>query len=126
MTNIIRLRSGKKGILKPRHPWIYKSQILGAGSGVRPGDIVTVLDSGGKFAGRGYFNPRSEIAVRLLTFTDETITESFFGERIASAVGKRASLLLKMGGSTPPGVHPGLYRGTNAYRAVFSEADGLP
>jgi 23S rRNA (cytosine1962-C5)-methyltransferase len=105
------LRSGKKGATRPGHPWIFKSQILKTDTAARPGDIVSIHDSGGKFLGRGYYNPRSGIALRILTFKDEPVDATFFKGRIAEALKKR-ELFLK-------GV-------TNAYRAVFSEADSLP
>lgn len=108
--NIVTLRKGKKGRIRAGHPWIYKGQILKPDPAIKPGDIITVLDSDGSFAGRGYYNPRSEISVRLMTFQDEVIDGSFFVRRIKEAAKKRAPLFSQ----------------TNAYRAVFSEADGLP
>ncbi|MDD5428473.1 MAG: class I SAM-dependent rRNA methyltransferase [Candidatus Omnitrophica bacterium] len=106
----IRLRTGKKGVVKPAHPWIFKTQLLKTDPAIRPGDIVSVTDDKGKFVGRGYYNPKSEIAIRLFTFTDEPVNKDFFRRKIAEAVEKRKSLLSV----------------TNAYRAVFSEADALP
>lgn len=104
------LRSGKKGATRPGHPWIFRSQILKADHASKPGSIVSVYGHDGKFIGRGYHNPRSEISVRILTFKNEQIDAQFFSDRIAEALKKREGL---------SGV-------TNAYRAVFSEADGLP
>ena len=106
----LKLRSGRKGIRRPGHPWIYKEQILKAGHVVNPGEIVAVLDNENKYIGRGYYNPRSEISIRLLTFNDEAINKEFFHKRIKGAIAKRAPLLAA----------------TNAYRAIFSEGDGLP
>lgn len=107
---IIKLRKGRLGRSRPNHPWIYKRQFLKVDPSIRPGDVISVINSEGKFIGRGYYNPRSDISVRLLTFNDTPIDEGFFHNRIKEAVGKRQGLLTK----------------TNAYRAVFSEADGLP
>ncbi len=106
----IRTRKGKKGILRPGHPWIFKSQLAKVDSAIKPGDIISITDDSGKFIDRGYYNPKSEIAVRLLTFSDEPIDRKFFHDRITVAVKKREHLK----------------NITNAYRAVFSEADGLP
>jgi len=107
---IITLRTGKKGRLRPTHPWIFKGQISKAVSGVKPGDIATVVTGQGKFVGRGYYNPASEITVRLFTFNDEIVDELFLHKKIEAAIAKRAFL-------------SGL---TNAKRLIFSEADGLP
>jgi 23S rRNA (cytosine1962-C5)-methyltransferase len=106
----IRIRTGKKGILKPGHPWIFKSQILKADPAIKPGDIISVTDNAGKLLGRGYYNSKSEITIRFLTFIDEPIDTNFFHKRITQAVDKRKNLLAL----------------TNAYRVVFSEADALP
>jgi len=107
---IITLRIGKKGKLKPGHPWIFKGQTLKVPPGIRPGDIVTIINGQGEFVGRGYYNPASEIIVRLLTFNDELIDEAFLQKRIEDAIAKRSFL----------------FGFTNARRLIFSEADGLP
>lgn len=107
---IIRLRKGKSGRIGAHHPWIFKGQILKLTSSVQPGDIVTVISNEDKFIGHGYFNPASDIAIRLLTFKDEIIDESFLRDRIKEAVEKR-SFLNDI---------------TDAKRLIFSEADGLP
>jgi 23S rRNA (cytosine1962-C5)-methyltransferase len=61
---------------------------------------------------RGYYNPRSKIPVRLLSWdADETIDAVFFARRLAAAVGRRREIL----GSE-----------TTAARLVMSEADQLP
>lgn len=107
---IVKLRKGRMGRLNPGHPWIYGAQLLKERSSVKPGDIVTVEDADGKFVGRGYYNPRSIIAVRLLTFRKENIDQSFFDRRMGEALKKRHEII----------------RETDAYRAVYSESDGLP
>ncbi|MDD3906205.1 MAG: class I SAM-dependent rRNA methyltransferase [Candidatus Omnitrophica bacterium] len=106
----VQLRTGKKGVVKPGHPWIFKSQILKPDPSIKPGDITSVTDSTGKFIGRGYYNPKTALIIRLLTFIDEPIDTEFLRKRLASALEKRRATLSV----------------TNAYRAVFSEADSLP
>lgn len=96
--------------MRANHPWIYKGQLLHPAEPIKGGSIVSVWTSDNKFAGRGYYNPTSEITVRLLTFKDEPIDDAFIDRKIGEAAAKRAPLKQK----------------TNAYRAVFSEADGLP
>lgn len=107
----IKLKSGKLSKTKPRHPWIYRRQLLkNIDSSIKAGDVVAVLNSDGIFLGRGYYNPSSNIAARILSFDDKKIDKGFFVERIKNSLRKREPLLSK----------------TNAYRAVFSESDGLP
>ncbi len=108
--SVIRVRSGRNGILRPNHPWIYKGQLLRPELPIRGGSIVSVLAPDNKFIGRGYYNPTSEITVRLLTFKDEPVDGAFIDQKIREAVARRASVAQK----------------TNAYRVVFSEADSLP
>jgi 23S rRNA (cytosine1962-C5)-methyltransferase len=108
--SVIKLRTGAKGRLKPGHPWIYADQLLKFDRPVKPAEVVTVLTADGKFVGRGYYNPKSLITVRLLTFKDEAIDRDFFGRRLKECLEKRKDL----------------FDITDAYRAVFSESDGLP
>ncbi|HPM42634.1 MAG TPA: class I SAM-dependent rRNA methyltransferase [Candidatus Omnitrophota bacterium] len=107
----IKLRSGKLGTHKPGHPWIFRNQLLkDIDPSIKPGDIISVVDSDNKFLGRGYYNSHSEITIRLLTFKDEPVDEGFFVSRFRDALKKRKPIL----------------EYTDAFRAVFSEADGLP
>jgi 23S rRNA (cytosine1962-C5)-methyltransferase len=107
--NRIVLQSGKRGRIAYGHPWIYRSQIKDVSQG-SPGQVYDVFSPGGRFLGRGYYNPKSEIAVRLLTEKEEAIDEGFFERRVEEALAFRRAYV----------------RDTNAYRIVFSESDALP
>jgi 23S rRNA (cytosine1962-C5)-methyltransferase len=92
------------------HPWIFANEVQKADDGMNAGDTVEVYFDNGKFAGRGYFNPKSQIIVRLLTRDKETeINEQFFINKIAECW---------------------KYRQKTGYiencRLVFGEADELP
>lgn len=91
------------------HPWIYGNEIELIDGEVVPGDIVDVYYGDKKFAGRGYMNPQSQIAVRLLTRKQEIINEDFFLQRIKQAWAYRQKLGI-----------------TENCRLVFGEADYLP
>ena len=107
----IKLRSGKLVLHKPGHPWIFRNQLLkDIDPSIKPGDIISVVDRDNKFIGRGYYNSHSEITIRLLTFKDEPVDEGFFISRLRDAFEKRKPIL----------------EYTDAFRVVFSEADGLP
>jgi 23S rRNA (cytosine1962-C5)-methyltransferase len=77
------------------------------------GSVVDIVDRDGQWAGRGFYNGHSRIALRVLT-TDptEAIDGPFFARRIAKAVGLRRDWLK-------------LDAVTDAYRLVFSEGDEL-
>ncbi len=108
-----------KVVLKPerekpvegRHPWIFSGAIDLIDEDFQPGDIVRVHSARGQFLGKGYLDPRSEIAVRMLTYEDESIDRDFFRRRIEKALELRQMMM-------PPA--------TNAYRLINSEGDFLP
>jgi 23S rRNA (cytosine1962-C5)-methyltransferase len=76
---------------------------------VEPGDAVTVVDAGGRFVGRGFYNPRPALCCRLLTWDDEPVDEPFWDRRIDAALAHRS-------GATAE----------TALRLVWSEGDRLP
>jgi len=88
------------------HPWIFKGDVADVSDRVEPGGVVTIIDAGRRFVGRGLFNPRPALCCRILTWADEAIDASFWQRRLASAVAARAG------------------RG-GAVRLVWSEADAL-
>jgi 23S rRNA (cytosine1962-C5)-methyltransferase len=92
------------------HPWIFGNEIEEIEETVKPGDIVTVFNSDRKFIGKGFINPKSQIAIRLLTRQSvENIDEGFFHRRINEAWKYRKKI--------------GYF---DNCRIVFGEADGLP
>src|SRR3990167_2869913 len=92
------------------HPWIYLSQIKEAGSSPPPGSLADVYSSSNRFIGTGYFNPKSEISVRILTREKEPIDKNFFRGRIEKAARFRQRVVSQ----------------TNAFRLIASEADRVP
>ncbi len=105
---MLRLKKGREQRART-HPWIFKGDVADA-SDVEPGSVVTVLDAGGRFVGRGLFNPRPALCCRIVTWKDEALDAAFFARRLAAAVDGRAR-----GGALP-----------EVARLVWSEADGLP
>jgi 23S rRNA (cytosine1962-C5)-methyltransferase len=93
------------------HPWIFKGDVADA-SDVEPGSAITVVDAGGRFVGRGFYNPRPALCCRILTWTDDPLDAGFFRRRLETAVGLRGRGQLQ-GAPT-------------LCRLVWSEADGLP
>jgi 23S rRNA (cytosine1962-C5)-methyltransferase len=91
------------------HPWVFSNELHDIPADAVPGEIVEVRDASGGFVGRGYVNPRSLIAVRLLTRQREDIDVQFFIRKISGARDLRAGLGFG-----------------DSFRAVFSEGDGLP
>lgn len=104
------LKPGEEARLLAGHPWIYRNEVEGWPPSVEPGDLVDVVDSRGRFFGRGYLNPRSNIAIRLFGRDHSPIDGDFFINRIRRAQAWREKLL----------------GARSAYRVVHAEADGLP
>ncbi len=110
MKNTVVLKRPPQGALRFGHPWIYRNQIKEVSSGAQPGEVLRVMTETDKYLGAAYWNPKSEITLRLLTRKEEAVDGSFICARIAKALGFRRRYV----------------RDTNAYRLISSEADGLP
>jgi 23S rRNA (cytosine1962-C5)-methyltransferase len=87
--NQVILKAGKDKRIKTGHLWVYQGEIGIIGIGVKSGDVVEVLDNRGRFLGLGYYNQASQIAVRLLTTSRETIDENFFKARLRQVIDYR-------------------------------------
>ncbi len=98
---------------RSNHPWIFQKMVEKPVDRPRPGSIVDIVDREGTFAGRGFYNGHSRIALRVLTADpDEAVDEAFFARKIAQAVALRRDVLK-------------LDTVTDAYRLIHSEGDGL-
>ena len=84
----VRLKRGHEQRART-HPWIFKGDVADVAD-VTPGDVVTVRDAGGRFVGRGVFNPRPALCCRILTWTDEPIDAAFITRRFEAALAARA------------------------------------
>src|SRR5438045_1827046 len=73
------------------HLWIYKSDVVDT-VGVVAGSIVVVLDPRGNFVGQALYSSASEIALRLLTKSRETIDREWWRARIHAAAARREHL----------------------------------
>jgi 23S rRNA (cytosine1962-C5)-methyltransferase len=107
------LRRGRARPLWFGHPWVYANAVDCLEGKADPGCVVSLLDHDGRFIGRGIYNSRSQIPVRLLTRTDEPIDAAFFSRRMLAAQALRVALALPNAENT-------------AYRLVNSEGDSLP
>jgi 23S rRNA (cytosine1962-C5)-methyltransferase len=107
------LKRGREKPVLNRHPWIFSGAIKSVEGQCADGDIVTVVDSRGRFLAHGYLNRRSQITVRLLSWIEEEIIDrSFFRHRLERAIAIRRPLQEDSA--------------TNAYRLVNAESDLLP
>lgn len=108
----LRLRRGKEESLDRFHPWVFSGALTSMPDDIDEGDLVYVETADGRRIGTGHFQIGS-IAVRMLTFSDETIDEAFYQRRLSEALRLRRAL--------------GLIRDdNNAFRLVHGEGDFLP
>jgi 23S rRNA (cytosine1962-C5)-methyltransferase len=123
------LKRGRANPVWRGHPWVFSGAIQKLPAGLSPGEVVSVYDADERLIGHGFANPRSQIAVRMLTLgelhsgvlpgvAEHTLPPT---DLVASLIKRRiheASLLRRS---------IGLPRSdTTAYRLVNSEGDGLP
>lgn len=98
---------------RSNHPWIFQKMVEKPAERPKPGSVVDIYDRDGTFAGRGFYNGHSRIALRVLTHDPaEAVDAAFFERKIAQAVALRREVLK-------------LDRVTDAYRVIHSEGDGL-
>ncbi len=89
---------------------MFSNEIASVDGSPEAGEIVTLENHTGKLLGIGFFNPRSLIAVRLLTQKDEPTDEQFFQRRIEAAYTLRKKL----------------YPDSGTFRLIHGESDFLP
>ncbi|MEZ6066229.1 MAG: methyltransferase [Planctomycetaceae bacterium] len=95
------------------HAHLFKKRLGAYPAGTRHGDLVRLVTGDGQPLGIGYFNPRAEISVRVLSRVDEILDDAWWDRRLQQAVDLRRELLKLDGEAT-------------AYRVVHAEGDRLP
>lgn len=96
--------------LRAGHPWVFRKAVERAPKALPAGAIVDVVE-GERFVARGYYDPHSAIAVRILTREPaEAIDAAFWKRRVLRALALRRELV----------------RDTTGFRVVHGESDGLP
>ena len=93
-------------------PAIFPRLLGEVSDGARPGDWVSVYDKNGEPVGAGLYNPRAKIPLRVVAHGAQPIGEDYFEGAIRRAVALRRELFK-------------LDAGTDAYRLVNSDGDGL-
>lgn len=111
---ILKLQPGKERSLLRRHPWIFSGAIQKSPAMPEDGEVVTVTDNRGKFLGRGHYQSGASIVVRILSFEDVEVDDTFWLQKLTNAFQYRQAV-----GVTGCG-H------TDCYRLVHGEGDGLP
>jgi 23S rRNA (cytosine1962-C5)-methyltransferase len=97
--------------LRAGHPWVFR-KALEHTPRIPAGSVVDLTENG-KFVARGYYDPHSAIAVRVLTRDSrETVDSRFITQRVQRALAARTALID--------------LKDTDSYRLIHGEGDGLP
>lgn len=110
----VRVTPAAQAALRGGHPWVFDHAIVSVGGKARPeaGDLAVIFDDYRRFLAAGLYDPQSPIRIRVLQHRDPApIDRDWFRERLTQAAAIRAGL---------PDT------GTDAYRLVHGENDGLP
>jgi len=98
--------------IKSGYPWLFNSEITNAKElkELPAGQIVDIIGKKGEFVARAFFNPKTQLAARVLTLNSiDNIDEDFIFNRIEKALVYRESLYSKP-----------------FYRLIHAESDSMP
>ncbi|HMT22333.1 MAG TPA: hypothetical protein PKE20_14010 [Promineifilum sp.] len=87
------LKQGRGKPVRNRHPWVFSGAIDRVKGQPAPGDLVTVADHKGTPLATAYYNPKSQIQARILSWDPtEAIDEAFWRGRLQRAIAGRAMM----------------------------------
>jgi 23S rRNA (cytosine1962-C5)-methyltransferase len=105
------LQRKRKKRLEQGQPWIFQNEVERVEGEPQAGSLVSVLSHLGQFLAVGYYNPQSQIIVRIVSYKPlETMSKAFFVERFQQCLEFRTRFIQQ----------------GDAYRLVYGEADFLP
>ncbi|MBJ8192477.1 rRNA large subunit methyltransferase I, partial [Bacillus cereus] len=89
----------------------FKNEIAKIEGDPEAGDLVSIVNHQGRYLATGYYNPASQITVRVMSYEPlEAMDQNFFAQRFRKCLEHRERFVT----------------GGNAYRLVYGEADFLP
>ena len=107
------LKRGKEESLHRFHPWVFSGAISFFDEEPEEGEMVEVYTNSKEFVAIGHYQIGS-IMVRVLSFVNEPIDQSFYEKRLTTAYDVRKCI----GVAENPD--------NNTYRLVHGEGDNLP
>jgi 23S rRNA (cytosine1962-C5)-methyltransferase len=103
------LKPKRDGAVRAGHPWIFSGAIERVTDPETPGTVGEVVTADGRLLGHGAWNPHTSIAVRMMSRGETPVDAAFVQRRLEIAQHLREAV-----------------RGSDAYRLVNGEGDGLP
>ena len=110
MAKKVFLRKNEEKRIISGHLWVFSNEIREVQGSPSAGDVIDLYDNLQNFLGKGFYNPSSLIAVRIITRSSEEPDRAFWLDRVTKAFEYRIKA----------------YPGENSFRAVFGESDGVP
>jgi 23S rRNA (cytosine1962-C5)-methyltransferase len=110
----VRVTPAAQAALRGGHPWVFDQSIVSISGKADPqaGDLAVIFDDFRRFLAVGLFDPHSPLRIRVLQHREPArIDRAWFRGRLAEAATLRQGLV---------------ETGTDAYRLVHGENDGLP
>src|SRR5579863_4737960 len=101
------LKPKEEGRLQAGHLWAFSNEVERVPAELEAGQLADLVHSRAGFIGRGFYNPHSLIAFRILSSQKEDIDEAFFEKRFQEAQAYRQWM----------------YSKATAYRWIFGESD---
>lgn len=112
---LVALKHGRERSVRNRHPWIFSGAVHRLENGESAG-LCEVVDAQGAWLGYGFWNPASQLSVRIYSWDkSRPVDESLLKDRIDAARRLRQEWTAARN----------LDSTTNACRVFFSEADGI-
>lgn len=113
LTQMLRvyLKQGRERPVLQGHPWIFSGSIERTEGAAADGALSDVFDAKKIWLARGFYNPKAQIRIRVLTWNNEEIDAAFFERRLRRAWALRQRQLSES---------------ATAYRLVNGEGDFLP
>ncbi|MEQ1631782.1 MAG: class I SAM-dependent rRNA methyltransferase [Planctomycetota bacterium] len=99
--------------VRGRHPWFFRKMVRKPETPIPAGSVVHVRDKDRRLIGSGFYNPRTDLALRLFSGIAIEDPQAHFRRAFEAAIALREETLQ-------------LQEITNAYRLVHSEGDGFP
>ena len=100
---------GKEQRVFGGHPWVFASDIARVDGEDAAGNVVRVESSKGQFLAMAVYNPRSQIALRIVSRREEPIDRAWIFARVKRALDYRRA-----------------FADLRSCRLIFAESDGLP
>ncbi|MGV3522670.1 MAG: class I SAM-dependent rRNA methyltransferase [Candidatus Sericytochromatia bacterium] len=105
------LKPGREKSIRNRHPWVFSGALADESpADLLPGSVVPLYSARQEILGHGFYNPLSQIRLRLFSFDATPIDRDFWKARLQRTLVFRQQLI----------------QGTDAIRLVHGDADGLP